>query len=102
MKMKLIKKIYDETELTKLIDYLEILRKKGVVSKSYEGCENLSDDLSDELDEAFYYECVEYVLDDIFSSILEPKFGTTRIEIEYRLGEFNLARVYLRNWENQR
>lgn len=34
--MKLIKRIYDESELKKVIDYLEMLRKNGVVFKSYE------------------------------------------------------------------
>ena len=94
--MKLIKEIYDETELTKLIDSLEMLRKKGVVLKSYEGCK----DLSDKLDESFYYEYVEYVLDDSLRLVQQPKYDTIRIESDYKLGKFDLTRVYLRNWED--
>lgn len=94
--MKLIKEIYDETETSELIERLEMLRKNGVVFKSYEGCE----DLSDELDETFYYEYVEYVLDDSIRLVQQPKYDTMRIESDYRLGKFDLARVYLRNWED--
>lgn len=32
--MKLIKEIYDESELNELIDYLEMLRKNDVVFKT--------------------------------------------------------------------
>lgn len=93
--MKLIKGIYDERETLELINYLEMLRKNGVISKSYEGCE----DLSDKLDGTFYYEYVEYVLDDSIRLVQQPKYDTIRIESDYRLGKFDLTRVYLRNWE---
>lgn len=92
--MKLIKNIYDEPELTKLIDYLEMLRKEGVLFKNYEGVK----DLSDILDESFMYEGVEYILNENICEILKPKYNVIRIVTDYRLGEFDLTRVYLRNW----
>lgn len=96
--MKLIKNIYDEPELTKLIDYLEMLRKEGVLFKNYEGVK----DLSDILDESFMYEGVEYILNENICEILKPKYNVIRIEIDYRLNDFDLARVYLRNWEDKK
>lgn len=94
--MKLIEEIYDESELNELIDYLEMLRKNDVVFKNYEGVE----DLSDELDETFYYEYVEYTLDENLTRRLKPKYNTIRIEIDYILNDFKLARVYVKNLED--
>lgn len=94
--MKLIKEIYDETEITELINYLEKLRKDDIVSKCYEGVE----DLSDELDGTFYYEYVEYILDENISEVLKPEYDTIRIECDYIVNGFNLARVYVKNWED--
>lgn len=96
--MKLIKEIYDENknELNELIDYLEMLRKNDVVFKNYEGVE----DVSDELDGTFYYEYVEYTLDENLTRRLKPEYNTIRIEIDYILNDFKLARVYFKNLED--
>lgn len=83
----------DYLETSKLIDFLEMLRKEGVVLKNYEGVE----DLSDELDGTFYYEYVEYVLNENITEILKPENDAIRIEIDYKLNEFDLARVYVRH-----
>ena len=91
--MELIKEIKDEREIDKLINYLEMLRKDGIVYKNYEGVE----DLSDVLDETFIYEYVEYTLDEKITEILKPLYNTIRIEIDYRLNEFDLARIYVSN-----
>lgn len=91
--MELIKEIKEERKVNELINYLEMLRKKDIVYRNYEGVE----DLSDILDNSFYYEYVEYVLNVNITQILKPEYDTIRIEIGYRLGIFDLARVYLRN-----
>lgn len=53
--------------------------------------------MSDMLDETFYYEYVEYSLNNTITEILKPEYKIIRIEIDYRLSEFDLATVYVKN-----